>query len=189
VLEGARAIVAEEGLDAVLVAAVALQAGVGIGTIYARFGDRAGLLRAIQEREAIDMQRACLTRLDRLLQGKPSPRNVVEGAVAAVVGVFREHSTDIGQLMALGARDPRMSERGSVSTHAVAEAFVAALSGAMRTRGAAPEVVADMIFRTTFATCAHRVTYGSSSQSPRRLSWTSLEADLCRMAVAYAGLA
>src|SRR5690242_19817308 len=38
------------GLQAVTVAAVAQQAGASNGSLYHRFGDRAGLLRAAQER-------------------------------------------------------------------------------------------------------------------------------------------
>jgi AcrR family transcriptional regulator len=186
VLEAAREIVTADGLDALQVADVARRADVGMGTIYLRFGDRAGLLRAVQSREALAMRDESLARLEKLATSARSGREVVEGAVAAIIGVFRAHEAAIGQLMALAARDPLMRERGTAAVHPAARAFVAVVSKVVRAPGVEPEVVADMIFRMTYDCCAHRVTFGPSVESPRRVSWRALETQLCRMAVAYA---
>lgn len=53
ILEAAASLVAAEGADAVSLDRIAAQAGVGKGTVFRRFGDKANLLRSLlSEREA-----------------------------------------------------------------------------------------------------------------------------------------
>lgn len=54
----------EQGVDAVSMDAIAAAAGVGKGTLFRRFGDRAGLLRALIEETEIRFQ-------DELIRGLP----------------------------------------------------------------------------------------------------------------------
>jgi AcrR family transcriptional regulator len=64
ILEAARRLLAERGPACLTMDAVASEAGVGKGTIFRRFGDRAGLAQALVDDHMRDFQ-------DRLLSGPP----------------------------------------------------------------------------------------------------------------------
>jgi AcrR family transcriptional regulator len=65
ILAATRALVAERGVGAVTTAEVARTAGVAKGTVFHRFGDRAGLIRALLDEQERDLQ-------ERILRG-PAP--------------------------------------------------------------------------------------------------------------------
>ncbi|AWG99756.1 TetR family transcriptional regulator [Rhodococcus ruber Chol-4] len=60
-LEAASLLVAERGVDAVTMDAVAARAGVGKGTVFRRFGSRAGLMRALLDHSEQALQQQFLT--------------------------------------------------------------------------------------------------------------------------------
>lgn len=60
ILTAAAAIVAERGPDALSMDEVARAAGVGVGTVYRRFGDRAGLAYAVIDDREVQFQAAFL---------------------------------------------------------------------------------------------------------------------------------
>jgi AcrR family transcriptional regulator len=64
ILEAATALVEERGIECVSMEDVARAAAVGTGTLYRRFGDRAGLALALLDEQARDFQ-------DRLIAGPP----------------------------------------------------------------------------------------------------------------------
>ncbi len=59
-LAAAKDIVAEQGVFALTMDAVARRAGVGKGTVFRRFGDRSGLLRAVLDQTERELQDAFL---------------------------------------------------------------------------------------------------------------------------------
>jgi AcrR family transcriptional regulator len=61
ILGAARQILTEQGAAGLSMNSVAVAAGVGKGTIFRRFGDRNGLLRALLDEHAIELQNAWLT--------------------------------------------------------------------------------------------------------------------------------
>ncbi|MCK9248372.1 MAG: TetR/AcrR family transcriptional regulator [Solirubrobacteraceae bacterium] len=63
-LDAARRLVAAEGIDGMTMEAVACAAQVGKGTVFRRFGDRAGLIRALLDDTETALQ-------DRFLTGPP----------------------------------------------------------------------------------------------------------------------
>ena len=64
ILEAAERLVAERGVEGLLMNDVAEAAGVGVGTLYRRFGDRAGLAYALLDERTREFQEA-------FLQGPP----------------------------------------------------------------------------------------------------------------------
>ncbi len=60
VLDAARRLVAEHGTAAITMDDVAAAAGVGKGTVFRRFGSRAGLMRELLDADERDMQQAML---------------------------------------------------------------------------------------------------------------------------------
>ncbi|TXG92620.1 TetR family transcriptional regulator [Rhodococcus rhodnii] len=70
-LDAAAALVTELGACAVTMDAVAARAGVGKGTVFRRFGNRAGLMRALLDQTETDLQEAFLTGPPPLGPGAP----------------------------------------------------------------------------------------------------------------------
>ena len=59
-LDAASVLVAEHGADAITMDAVAAKAGVGKGTVFRRFGSRAGLMQALLDHSERELQQAFL---------------------------------------------------------------------------------------------------------------------------------
>ncbi|MDJ0110593.1 helix-turn-helix domain-containing protein, partial [Rhodococcus erythropolis] len=57
-LDAAALLVAERGVDAVTMDAVACRAGVGKGTVFRRFGNRSGLMQALLDHTERELQQA-----------------------------------------------------------------------------------------------------------------------------------
>ncbi|MCF2533385.1 TetR/AcrR family transcriptional regulator [Yinghuangia soli] len=72
ILDAAAALFAEHGVENVSMDAVATAAGVGKGTLFRRFGDRAGLAAALLNERETDLQQAIL--------GGPAPLGPYPGA-------------------------------------------------------------------------------------------------------------
>jgi AcrR family transcriptional regulator len=71
VLEAAARLFAERGAEAVSMDEVAAAAGVGKGTLYRRFGDRAGLAMALLDSETRELQEAIVRGAPPLGPGAP----------------------------------------------------------------------------------------------------------------------
>jgi AcrR family transcriptional regulator len=84
ILEAARAILEERGFEELTMDAVAAAAGVGKGTIFRRFGDRAGLTTALLDGDTRAFQDAFLTGQPPLGPGAP-PAERLEAFVVELV--------------------------------------------------------------------------------------------------------
>jgi len=85
ILAAARRLVAERGVVAVTTAEVARAAGVAKGTVFHRFGDRAGLVRALLDKHERDLQ-------ERILRGPPplGPGAPADARLAAFLDALLE---------------------------------------------------------------------------------------------------
>jgi AcrR family transcriptional regulator len=72
ILEAATMLVGERGIDKVSMDDVARAAGVGTGTLYRRFGDRAGLAHALLDEDTRDFQDALIAGPPPLGPGAPA---------------------------------------------------------------------------------------------------------------------
>ncbi|MCB9762099.1 MAG: helix-turn-helix transcriptional regulator [Alphaproteobacteria bacterium] len=93
-LDAARALARRGGLEALTMEAVAAEAGLGVATLYRRFGDRAGLLSALMERAGARAAARAMA-----LDEDAEPQEALTRLVAGALGVLRED----GWLMQLGA--------------------------------------------------------------------------------------
>jgi AcrR family transcriptional regulator len=90
VLAAARRLFAERGVEAVTMEEVAREAGVAKGTVFHRFGDRAGLALALLDEHERDLQ-------DRILRGPPPlgpgppPRDRLLAFLAALAELTYAH--------------------------------------------------------------------------------------------------
>lgn len=77
ILVAARAMLDEDGIDALTMDALARRAGVGKGTVFRRFGSRAGLLRALIDDVEVEFQAAFLGGPPPLGPGAPAVERLV----------------------------------------------------------------------------------------------------------------
>lgn len=76
ILAAAHAIVARDGVEALSMDRVAEEAGVGVGTVYRRFTDRAGLAYALLDERERQFQQAVLTGPPPLGPGAPAATRI-----------------------------------------------------------------------------------------------------------------
>ncbi len=115
---------------------IAAAAGVGKGTLYRRFGDKAGLAEALLDRREADLQEQILTGPPPLGPGA-GPGARLEAFLDAYLDLV---DADLGLLV--------MAEKGAGRLHSGAYAFWRAhVAGLLRTGGAAidPEVGAHLL--------------------------------------------
>ena len=89
-LAAARTLAAEKGIAAVTTSDVARAAGVAKGTVFHRFGDRAGLMRALLDEHERDLQERVLRGPPPLGPGAPAPTRL-HAFIDALLDLTDEH--------------------------------------------------------------------------------------------------
>ena len=136
-LDAAEALVAEQGADAVTMDKVAAKAGVGKGTVFRRFTNRAGLMRALLDHTETQLQQDFMFGPPPLGPGAaPFERLVAFGcARLALVGVEGE---------VLRAADASPETRYTHPAHRLCHAHIAMLMRAAGVTGDIP-LLADVL--------------------------------------------
>ena len=158
ILAAAEALVAEQGIDAVSMEDVARAACVGTGTLYRRFGDRAGLAFALLDDQTREFQNALISGPPPLGPGAPA-RERLRAFGEGYIGLLERHS----RLMVAAARPGR----DAPGPHALYATHVAILL-----REAAPHLDAEFTAEALLATLApshHLRTRRALGWSPERL--------------------
>jgi AcrR family transcriptional regulator len=78
ILEAARALIAEHGVEHVSMDAIAAEAGVGKGTLFRRFGGRAGLIHSLIDEREQAFQEALIRGEPPLGPGAPPSERLIE---------------------------------------------------------------------------------------------------------------
>lgn len=91
ILEAAERIMAQQGVEGLLMNEVATAAGVGVGTLYRRFGDRAGLAYALMDQRGREFQEAFLYGPPPLGPGAP-PVERIRAFLHAWADEMEEHA-------------------------------------------------------------------------------------------------
>lgn len=190
VLAAGLEVLADRGYEGFTIGEVARRAGVAVGTIYGRFGNKDALFRALQDRilDRIDADQA--ERFRALTEGSRSADEMVRGAVEEVARIFDRHAALLRVVMLRGAVDAAVLARGSASSQALARDFTRTLITRRDELGhPAPELAADVCFRMVYDVLARRVMYGPTFESGRALGWDELVGELANACSAYLGLA
>jgi AcrR family transcriptional regulator len=139
---------AEDGLDATSMAAVAARADSSVGALYTRVPDKATLVRAVQLR-ILDRQLTALATFaaDARLTAMPLEA-LVERFVTAMVTTILAHAGVIRAFIMQGVRDPVMRERVAAGLERITALLAALLRGRPDVAHADPELAADIIVRT-----------------------------------------
>ncbi len=101
ILDSARTLLAKGGADSLTMDCLAQAAGVGKGTIFRRFGSRAGLLQALLDTEERELQHGFLAGPPPLGPGAPAEHRLVAFGTARIE-FLRQH----GELQRAADRDP-----------------------------------------------------------------------------------
>ena len=178
----------EGGPEALTVAAVAVSAGVAVGSVYRRYGDKERLLGAIQARFTEDFRAEFRQRVsDTGLTAATPPGEVVAAAVTGVARTFAAHAPLLRVFMLLGTQNAVVWEEGSAASIAGGRTFrdTVLLAGAALRHHDDVEAAVDFAWRLTCAACAHRVVHGEHLESARPLSWDDLADRLARAVTAF----
>lgn len=172
-------------MDALTVSAVAERAGMAVGSIYRRFGDKEGLLLAIQyafteNLQAEIAQRVSVRRL-RILQDLAV---AIAEAVGAITDAFREHEALLRVFVLLGTRHEAVRNEGSRVSVEGNRYFTEALAH-VPIRHPDRAAALDFAYRLVYGTVVHRVTQGEFLESDRPLPWNELRSHLQTAVISY----
>ncbi|MFJ1705384.1 TetR/AcrR family transcriptional regulator [Kitasatospora sp. NPDC088346] len=138
ILAAAAEILAAEGPEALTVAEVAQAAGIGVGTVYRRFGDRTGLLLALLDEREREFQAGFMTGPPPLGPDAPAAVRLRAFVLALVDRIQEQH---VLQLLAERS-SPTGRFRGG--PYAVYHAHLVHLLGRVRP-GVEPRFLADAL--------------------------------------------
>ncbi len=185
VLDASLELLAENGFEAFTVADVSRRAGVSVGAIYARFGSKESLLRAVHAR-AMDVMTREHAASDRRAAPTGTLGESVVDAVEIVAGVFDRNRDLLRAFMHLGAVDDVISERGSESSRELSRQFQAIVLEHRDEIGHAdPDTAVDIAFRIAYCTFARQIMYGPEFESDLPVSWEELVPEMTAACLAY----
>lgn len=184
ILEAGTALLEEGGTEALTVAAVAARAGVSVGSVYRRFGDKDRLTAALQH-AMIDQFRADIIR--RFAPLCADPAALVASAVAGLTETFEAHERLMRVFITAGTTDPAVARVGSEASIDAGRVFRRFLEPVLPAMAGAPEpeLRLDVVFRLVYGACMNRVLHGERFESERPLTWRQLTEELVNVACLY----
>jgi AcrR family transcriptional regulator len=183
VLQAGTALLEEGGTEALTVGAVANRAGVAVGSVYRRFGDKDRLLAALQG-DFVDHFRADIIR--RFNPVRAEPAALIIAAVTGLVETYQEHQCLMRVFMVAGPSDEAVARMGSEASIDAGHVFRQFLEPVVPFAcGPDPELRLDFVYRLVHSTCANHVIVGERFVSARPLSWRRLTEELCTIACLY----
>ncbi|WP_293780723.1 TetR/AcrR family transcriptional regulator [uncultured Aeromicrobium sp.] len=174
-IEATRALLAEGGLGAVTVAAVAERAGTSNGSLYHRFGDRQGLLLAVQDSllAALENEAAAVMEQTASLE----PAEAAEHAVAGALRLFTSYRPVLRAFFVEGQSVEAFAERNARCTHRLAsraERLLIERVGLSPTRAAA-------VYRVLFSVGAAQSLFTEQQMRGEPVAQDELAAVLIRL--------
>lgn len=184
-LDAAEALIAEGGPDALTVEAVITRAGTSTGAFYARFGDRLGLLAAVQERFLGRLRDAAAVQADELAD-VPDLRQTLAIMVEGFLATFRRNRNAFNAVMVQNRGVPDFRARGARATESAA-AQLRELLTERSEQISHPDLdlAADMVFRTLFALATQIVMMDEAEVTGRPLSDQQWVEETTHLLVAY----
>ncbi|HVP28065.1 MAG TPA: helix-turn-helix domain-containing protein [Myxococcota bacterium] len=189
ILDAAEALIEEKGLADASIPEIVRRAGSSVGGFYARFQDKAQLLRALEERFFDDVYR----RLERLAEvgrsGTASVGEIVKACVAELVGVTRARTRLIQAFVFRAAQDPAF--------HADALRFRARVSERVKEMVLArsepmghpePALAVDLGVQLAFGLMFQLVLLGEVRADGRVLSDAEIAREIERIVLRYFGV-
>ncbi|MDQ1206292.1 TetR/AcrR family transcriptional regulator [Microbacterium sp. SORGH_AS_0862] len=187
ILSAALRVLGEAGAEGLTTNRVSEAAGVSVGSIYRRFGDKQRLLLATQS----ELLRSVEGRLlDSVMAMTPdvaeSPRATIIYMTRAMGEGFRLDPEALRAIMLVGLNDPTVFEAGRHISLRAGRLFAASV---LRHRDAIrqpdPDAAVDFAYRLVHASCSHRLLEGESLESDISRSWGQMLEQLALVNAAY----
>ena len=187
ILQTALQILGESGAEGLTTINVSEAAGVSVGTIYRRFGNKEQLLRSTQSEFLRTFQEHLDKRLAKLsTSDAAAPERTITHATRAMCENFRDYAAPLRQLLLIGMQNPEIYSDGHRASVEGGRKFGALI---LRHRAALahddPDGAVDFAYRLTYALCSHRITQGPLLESERPQSWADLIKELSHANQAY----
>jgi len=186
VIDASQRLLEEKGFEGFTIQDVSQRADVSVGAIYARFGNKETLLRAVHQAsmDSLRPEHEAVAAVDAK-PAKPA-REVIVDAVGTVAGIFRGNEKLLRAFMHLGAVDDEISRRGSEVSIDLAQQFAATiLAHRQELAHPDPETAVDVAYRIAYCTFARQVMYGPAFESDRPIDWEALVDEIGAACAAY----
>jgi AcrR family transcriptional regulator len=177
----------EGGPEALTVAAVAAEAGVSVGSVYRRFGDKERLLGAIQAQFTHDFRTEFEQRVTQAALPSVAPAlDVVTATVTGMAETYRAHGPLLRVFMLLGTRNAAVLEQGTRESVEGAHYFRAALQPALQhIRRADVEAAIEYAYLFVDSVCSQRVIHGERPGASTNPPWDELIGELATSVALY----
>ncbi|MFL4474475.1 TetR/AcrR family transcriptional regulator [Paeniglutamicibacter sp. MACA_103] len=186
ILQAALGIMGKEGLEDLTTTRVSEVAGVSVGTIYRRFGNKEHLVHATQLEFLRTFREHFVKRIEDRGPSQLNPLLAVEAATLALCENFRDYEKFVRQQLFLGLQNETVFTDGREASLAIGKLFGAPI---LRHRSLivhdSPEEAVDYIYSLTFSACAHRIGQRGLLESNQPRRWDDLIKRLVRTNQAY----
>ncbi|YCK79848.1 TetR/AcrR family transcriptional regulator (plasmid) [Arthrobacter sp. D3-18] len=187
ILQAAVRVLGEAGVEALTTAEVSAAAGVSVGSIYRRFGNKEQLLLATQS----EFLRLFEGNLYQELSGIPSkdardPARTIAYATKVVGMSFAKNAAPLRVLLIVGLTHEDIRLQGHLASVRGGSRFgELILNHRDSLAHEDPEAAVDFAFRLIYSACSHRIMQGENLESLRRRTWPETIDELARAARAY----
>jgi AcrR family transcriptional regulator len=186
ILDAAESLIRERGFDSMTIAEVVQRSGSSVGSIYARFSNKIGLLQAVQVRYHARMQNG----LFAAFSGGYPREESLEGAVARIVEVLSRLVLSDAELfrafVVQAVFDPGVRAQGERVNAQRREKVVETLLAHREQMGHPdPDVAGRWAYSFIMAALRERVTYGEAAELSGSFSDEAMIAQLTRTATHF----
>ena len=184
-LDAAEVLFAEGGEEALTVEAVVKRSKTSVGSFYARFGDRGGLLEAMHERFLERLGAGSQMAIQAAVRQK-TLIGALEVLITHVFAVVREYRDSARFFFLHRSTDQKLRAQG-IQAHAFFARMFAdlVLRYQNEVAHAKPAIAADVAWRMTFAMFAQQVMFEDQEVSGVAIGDKALVRELARCLTAY----
>lgn len=188
-LDAAEALIVEKGLADASIPEIVRRAGSSVGGFYARFRDKNGLLRALEERFFVELD-GRLEAISDPARWSAAPITAIVGACAdELVSVVSARRNLITTFLYRGVQDPEFRRDALRFRQKVATRLGALLlPRRAEIRHPAPELAIDLGVQSAMALMLQHVLYGETRVAGRVLPRAELVREVSRAFLAYLGV-
>ena len=184
-LDAADLLFAEGGEEALTVEAVVKRSKTSVGSFYARFGDRGGLLEAMHERFLERMGAGSQMAIQAAVRQKTLV-GALEVLITHVFAVVREYRNSARFFFLHRSTDQKLRAQGIQANAFFARMFAdLVLRYQSEVAHAKPAIAADVAWRMTFAMFAQQVMFEDQEVSGVAIGDKALVRELARCLTAY----
>lgn len=186
ILDAAESLIRERGYDEMTIAEVVQRSGSSVGSLYARFNNKLGLLRAVQFRYHARVQNDIFA----AFSGDHPADEPLEEAVARIVNVLSRHVLNEPELFRAfvleAVFDPGVRAQGERTNAQRRDKVVEVLlAHRAEIRHPDPERAARWFYTACMALLRERITFGEKAELSGAFSDAELIAEMTRMVTSY----